>query len=52
VAAARGCEYLEVHIKQNKYSGGYKPIDDAVSITFSQLTELCKLVREIEKIGE
>jgi len=50
VAAARGCEYLEVHIKQNKYSGGYKPIDDAVSITFSQLTELCRLVREIEKI--
>lgn len=50
VAAARGCEYLEVHIKQDKYSGGYKPIDDAVSITFSQLAELCRLVREIEKV--
>lgn len=50
VAAARGCMYIEVHVKQNKYSGGYKPIDDAVSITFSQLAELCRLVREIEKV--
>lgn len=51
VAAARGgCEYLEVHLKQDKYSGGYKPIDDAASITFSQLSELCRLVREIEKV--
>lgn len=50
VAAARGCQYLEVHVKENKYSGGYKPIDDAVSITFSQLAVLCGFVREIEKI--
>lgn len=50
VAAARGCQYLEVHLKQDKYSGGYKPIDDAASITFSQLAELCRLVREIEKV--
>ncbi|MDP2217204.1 MAG: N-acetylneuraminate synthase family protein [Methanolobus sp.] len=50
VAAARGCEYLETHVKQDKYHNGYKPIDDAVSITFSQLTELYRLVREIEKI--
>lgn len=50
VAAARNCRYLEVHVKQDKYPDGYKPIDDAVSITFSQLAELCRLVREIEKV--
>lgn len=50
VAASRGCAYLEVHLKVDKYSGGYKPIDDAASITFSQLAELCRLVREIEKV--
>ena len=51
IAAARECKYIEVHVKQDKYHDGYKPIDDAVSITFSQLAELCRLVREIEKIG-
>jgi len=50
VAAARQCEYIEVHVKQDKYPKGYKPIDDAVSITFSELKELVKLTREIEKV--
>jgi len=49
-AAARGAEYVEVHVKQNKYPKGYKPIDDAVSITFQELEELVILIREIEKV--
>lgn len=49
-AAARGAEYIEVHVKQDKYPKDYKPIDDAVSITFSELKELVKLTREIEKV--
>ena len=46
VAAARGCRILEVHVKQE----GTKPIDDAVSITFPELGELVKLVREMEDV--
>lgn len=49
-AAARGAEYIEVHVKNDKYHEGYKPIDDAASITFSELEQLVKLTREIEKI--
>lgn len=49
-AAARGAEYIEVHVKQDKYPKGYKPIDDAVSLTFSDLKELIRLTREIEKV--
>ncbi len=49
-AAARGAEYIEVHVKQDKYPKGYRPIDDAVSITFSELKELVRLTREIEKV--
>lgn len=49
-AAARGAEYIEVHVKQDKYPKGYKPIDDAVSLTFSDLKELVRLTREIEKV--
>lgn len=49
-AAARGAEYIEVHVKQDKYCKGFKPIDDAVSITFSELKELVRLTREIEKV--
>lgn len=49
-AAARGAEYIEVHVKQDKYPKGYKPIDDAVSITISDLKELVRLTREIEKV--
>lgn len=44
-AAARGAKILEVHVKQE----GTVPTDDAVSITFGELTELVKLVREIEE---
>lgn len=50
VAAARGCEYIEVHIKLDRYHPKWVPVDDAVSISISQLTELCRLVREIEKV--
>ena len=45
-AAARGAMILEVHVKQR----GTEPIDDAVSITFEELTELVRLVREMEKV--
>ena len=44
-AAARGAKILEVHVKQK----GTEPIDGAVSITFEELTELVRLVREMEK---
>ena len=49
-AAARGAEYIEVHLKKGKYDDGYRPIDDAVSITFTELEELVILIREIEKV--
>ena len=49
-AAARGAEYIEVHLKKGKYHDGYRPIDDAVSITFTELEELVILIREIEKV--
>lgn len=67
VAAARGCEYIEVHVKLDKYSPkistdlskkldkhqeSWKPIDDAVSINMSQLSLLCKIIRKIEDIEE
>ena len=45
-AAARGAKILEVHVKQK----GTTPIDDAVSITFEELTELVRLVREMEEV--
>jgi len=46
VAAARGCKILEVHVKISNT----KPIDDVVSITFKELGELVRLVREMEKV--
>lgn len=49
-AAARGAEYIEVHVKNDKYHDGYRPIDDAVSITFTELEELVLLIREIENV--
>ena len=45
-AAARGAKIIEVHVKQEKTT----PIDDAVSITFQELTELVKLVRVMEDV--
>lgn len=50
VAAARGAEYIEVHVKQDRYPKGYRPIDDAVSITFSDLKKLVRLIREMERV--
>ncbi len=50
VAAARGAEYIEVHVKQDRYHKGYRPIDDAVSITFSNLKILVRLIREMERV--
>lgn len=49
-AAARCAEYIEVHVKQDKYPKGYKPIDDAVSITFSDLKILVRLIRQMESV--
>lgn len=49
-AAARGAEYIEVHMKKGKYYDGYRPIDDAVSIAFSELGELVIMIWEIEKV--
>ena len=46
LAAARGAKIVEVHVKQ----GGTTPIDDAVSITFQELAELVRLVREMEDV--
>jgi sialic acid synthase SpsE len=45
-AAARGAKILEVHVKQK----GTEPIDGVVSITFEELTELVRLVREMEEV--
>jgi Sialic acid synthase len=44
MAVARGAEIIEVHVKLNKTH----PIDDAVSIDMIRLTELCRLVRQME----
>jgi len=49
VAAARGCKILEVHVKPH-LGEDEPPIDVAVSITFSELRELVKLVREMEEV--
>ena len=45
MAVSRGAEVIEVHVKLD----GTHPIDDAVSIDMTQLTELCRLVREMER---
>lgn len=44
IAAARGAEVIEVHVKLN----GTHPIDDAVSIDMTELAELCRLIRQME----
>jgi hypothetical protein len=38
-------EYLEVHVKRDHYPDNYCPIDNAVSITMSELKELCKRLK-------
>ena len=45
IAAARGAEIIEVHVK---LPGTY-PLDDAVSLDMDELAELCTKVREIEE---
>lgn len=35
-------QYLEVHVKRDHYPDNYCPIDNAVSITMSELAELCR----------
>jgi len=44
-----GAEYLEVHVKRDYYPpGDYCPVDNAVSITISELRELVNRIREQE----
>lgn len=38
-------EYLEVHVKRDHYPDAYCPIDNSVSITMSELAELCRRVK-------
>lgn len=38
--------YLEVHVRLDKYEPHYCPIDTAVSITMSELAELCRRLKE------
>lgn len=45
-AAKRGARYLEIHTMLDSYSGGYNPIDAAVSIHMSDLE---KLIKEIKR---
>jgi len=37
-----GLKYLEVHVKRDHYPDNYCPIDNAVSITMSELAKLCR----------
>lgn len=46
IAAARGCQILEVHVKLD----GTVPIDNDVSISFSDLKQLVYMVREMEDV--
>jgi|WetSurMetagenome_2_1015567.scaffolds.fasta_scaffold454833_1 sialic acid synthase SpsE len=39
-------EYLEVHVRLDKYEPHYCPIDTAVSITMSELAELCRRLKK------
>ena len=39
-------DYIEVHVKREYYPDNYCPIDNAVSITISELAELCQRVKE------
>ncbi len=45
MAVSRGAEVIEVHVKIDRTH----PIDDEVSIDMTELTELCRLVREMEE---
>jgi sialic acid synthase SpsE len=39
------CKYLEVHVRLDRYEPHYCPIDTAVSITMSELAELCRRLK-------
>ena len=45
MAVICGWEYLEVHVKRDHYPDNYCPIDNAVSITMSELAELCRRLK-------
>jgi N-acetylneuraminate synthase len=48
-AVRLGASFVEVHVKLNKYSDGWIPLDDAVSLTMKNLGWLVKQVRAHEK---
>lgn len=41
----QGLTYIEVHVRLDKYDPHYCPIDTPVSITMSELAELCRRVK-------
>ena len=43
-----GAQYLEVHVKRDVYPDNYCPIDNAVSITMTELGELVDTIRSWE----
>jgi len=45
VSAFKSLDYLEVHVKRDHYPDNYCPIDNAVSITMSELAELCRRLK-------
>ncbi len=49
-AIAHGMTYIEVHVQFDNYYGGYAPIDSDVSLTFSQLAEVCRIGREMHRL--
>jgi len=49
MAMRRGAQIIEVHVKMNKYSDGWVPADDAVSINMLQLGDLVRHARTISR---
>jgi hypothetical protein len=43
--ARQGLEYLEVHVKRDEYYPSWCPRDNYVSITMSELAELCRRLK-------
>jgi hypothetical protein len=43
--ARQGLEYLEVHVKRDNYDPAWCPRDNYVSITMSELAELCRRLK-------
>jgi len=44
--AQQGLQYMEVHVKRDEHYGGWCPPDNNVSITMSELGDLCDFVGE------